>query len=171
MCGFGFAGLMAPSVLLSMHTEAVTNCDSGEVINPAFRFSAFGPMNIFIVTAMLAPSTIRSPYRTMGIHWFNQSYNVAVNHANRNASKPVSNATVAQGYAAACGSSMSIALGATFLLRRIQGNTSLAATAVRAVVPFLAIITAGCANLSLIRYSDWNEGIDVYDAEGNARSV
>lgn len=131
--------------------EAVTHPDTGETIFPLFRFSAYAPMNIFIVSIMLAPSTIRSPLRTFGIHWFNQSYNVTVNYSNRNASNPIPTARLAQGYFAAVGSSVGIALGATYLLNKIKGSGGIAATTVRAVLPFLAIITAGCANVSLVR--------------------
>jgi hypothetical protein len=46
-------------------------------------------MNIFIAGSMLNPAVITSVPKTIGIHWFNQSYNAGVNYANRNASSEV----------------------------------------------------------------------------------
>ena len=150
--------------------EAMVHPDTGEVIPAVFRFSAFAPMNTFIVPAMLLPSTIASPIRTIGIHWFNQSYNGAVNYANRNASSEVSTSTLTKAYVAAVAASVSIALGAGAVSKRVAalGRPALA-TAVRATLPFSAVVAAGCLNVGMIRQSELTDGVQVEDHEGVVR--
>ena len=101
---------------------------------------------------MILPSTIASVWRTIGAHWFNQSYNAAVNFANRNASAEVPDSTLAGAYLAAVLSSVSIALGATAVTKRVSqlGRPALS-TAVRATLPYTAVASAGCLNLALVR--------------------
>lgn len=150
--------------------ESMVHPDTGEVISPALRFSAFAPMNILIVPTMLLPSTIASPLRTIGIHWFNQSYNGAVNFANRNASSEVTDSTLMKAYGAAVAASVSIALGAGAISKKVatMGRPALA-TAVRATLPFTAVVAAGCLNVAMIRQSELIDGVQVEDHEGAVR--
>eukprot|EP01012_Entosiphon_sulcatum_P032880 TRINITY_DN41734_c0_g1_i1.p1 TRINITY_DN41734_c0_g1~~TRINITY_DN41734_c0_g1_i1.p1 ORF type:complete len:335 (+),score=50.19 TRINITY_DN41734_c0_g1_i1:22-1005(+) len=145
--------------------EAVLHPDTGEPIPALARFSAFAPCNIFICSFMIMPGTIASVPRTVFIHWFNQSYNAAVNYANRNASSPIPQSVLAQAYAGAVGTSLAIALAATAVMRRAGKN----ATLVRATLPFLAVSAAGGANVCLIRRNELTEGVAVQDADGNVR--
>lgn len=43
--------------------ESMVHPDTGEVLFPAWRFSAFAPANVGIVGLMLLPSTVLSPWR------------------------------------------------------------------------------------------------------------
>eukprot|EP00009_Paramoeba_aestuarina_P008310 CAMPEP_0201507046 /NCGR_PEP_ID=MMETSP0161_2-20130828/845_1 /ASSEMBLY_ACC=CAM_ASM_000251 /TAXON_ID=180227 /ORGANISM="Neoparamoeba aestuarina, Strain SoJaBio B1-5/56/2" /LENGTH=327 /DNA_ID=CAMNT_0047901317 /DNA_START=18 /DNA_END=1001 /DNA_ORIENTATION=+ len=140
--------------------------DTKEPVAPMLRFSAFGLVNTAIVPFMLAPSTIASPFRTVFGHWLNQSYNAAVNYSNRNASSPISNQTLVQAYTGAVVSSCSIGLGATALTRRM-GSSGFGALLVRASLPFIALVAAGCANVLLIRKTELQEGIMLRDEDGN----
>lgn len=147
--------------------ESVVHPNSGEPITTPFRFSAFAPVNIAIVTTMILPSTIQSVPRTILIHWANQSYNSAVNFANRNTSNEVSRRMLGEAYCAAVGSSVSIALGATFLTKRISAASPRWGLVVGSTLPFLAVLSAGVANLCLIRRNEWQEGVAVADENGD----
>lgn len=148
--------------------ESVVHPNNGEPISTPFRFSAFAPMNIAIVTTMILPSTIQSVPRTIFIHWANQSYNSAVNFANRNTSNDVSRRMLGEAYCAAVGSSVSIALGATFLTKRVSAASPRWGVIVGSTLPFLAVLSAGIANLCLIRRNEWQEGVAVADENGDS---
>jgi tricarboxylate carrier len=149
--------------------EACVHPDTGETISPLFRFSCFAPANMFIIPAMLLPSTIASVWRTVSSHWLNQSYNATVNYANRNASTPVASETLAKAYAGAVSASVGIALVATALSRRVErlGRPALS-TLVRATLPYAAVATAGCLNLALVRQSELVDGVELTDSEGRS---
>eukprot|EP00667_Euglena_gracilis_P010742 EG_transcript_10940 len=146
--------------------ESMVHPDTGEVLFPAWRFSAFAPANVGIVGLMLLPSTVLSPWRTVAVHWLNQTYNAAMNYANRNASNPISNRLLAEAYAGAVGTSVSIALGATFILQKLP-ETGALALGVRTALPWLAVASAGAANVALIRRNELVTGVNVSDKEGN----
>jgi len=139
--------------------------DTGEVVFPVWRFSAFAPANLGIVAVMLLPSTILSPWRTVGVHWLNQTYNAAMNYANRNASNEISTRLLAEAYAGAVGTSVAIALGATYILKRIP-NVGATAFLVRTALPWLAVAGAGAANVGLIRRNELVTGVNVSDEHG-----
>ena len=147
--------------------EACTHPGTGKEIFPLFRMSAFIPVNIFIVPYMMLPSTVASVGRTIGIHWFNQSFNAVVNYANRSGDEqPLT--TLGQAYAAAVMVSVAGALGATFVVRRM--GQSPAATIARAVIPMCAVAFSGSANLAMMRWSEWTTvGVDVRDEDGTVR--
>ena len=93
--------------------------DTGLIINPIVRFSAFVPVNLIIAPYLLAPATIASGWLTAAGHWFNQSYNAGVNFANRNASSEVPDETLVKAYVGAVAASVSIGLGATALSKQV----------------------------------------------------
>lgn len=152
---------------------AVEQCihpTTGAVIFPAFRMCMFLPMNYFIVPFMMMPSTVMSVQRTLAIQWFNQSFNSAVNYANRSSeSQPASE--VGKAYVAtvvvACGG----CLGATALLKRVP-TTSVKGMVIRGTVPFFAVGAAAVVNLGLMRKNEWmsqGKGITVKDEDGIVR--
>ncbi|EPY41692.1 tricarboxylate carrier [Angomonas deanei] len=153
--------------------RAVEQCihpTSGDVIPPLFRMSAFLPMNFLIVPTMMAPATLTSVPRTMFIQWFNQTFNAAVNYANRSSDKqPVSEIGKAYGVAVtvACGGS----LVATNMLKKLPSGT-VKATIIRGTVPFIAVSTASVLNLAFMRKNEWmsgGKGIKVKDEDGTVR--
>eukprot|EP00611_Tribonema_gayanum_P025905 TRINITY_DN601_c0_g1_i1.p1 TRINITY_DN601_c0_g1~~TRINITY_DN601_c0_g1_i1.p1 ORF type:complete len:364 (+),score=94.67 TRINITY_DN601_c0_g1_i1:71-1093(+) len=149
--------------------ESAIHPDTKQPIPPYLRFSAFVPINMFIVTATLAPAVIGSFAATGCIHLVNQTYNAAINYANRNASNPVSTQRLMEGYAGAVATSLTIGLSATALTRRASRWTPLAAGLIRSTLPFLATAGAGFANVALMRRNELVEGVDMFDAEGNMR--
>lgn len=152
---------------------AVENCvhpTSKEVIHPLFRMSMFLPMNFMILPIMMAPSTLGSFYRTAGIQWFNQSYNSAVNYANRSSDKQPT-AEIAKAYAATCVVAVGGSLAASAWIKKLPVG-SLKATIIRAVGPFLAVAGAATANLAFMRKNEWmrgGEGLAVKDEDGVLR--
>jgi tricarboxylate carrier len=145
--------------------EACVHPKTGETIFPLFRMAAFVPVNFAIVPIMLMPSTISSVARTIGIHWVNQSYNCAVNYANR-ASDALPLSELMPAYAGAVGVSVSLALGATFALRRLPQNSP-SATLVRATLPFFAVSASGSANVAITRQREWRlDGVEIKDDKG-----
>uniref|UniRef100_A0A0A9XPE9 Sideroflexin-5 n=1 Tax=Lygus hesperus TaxID=30085 RepID=A0A0A9XPE9_LYGHE len=112
----------------------------------------FLPANFFIVPFMMAPSTITSFRRTMFIQWLNQSYNAAINYANRSSDKqPVSE--IAKAYCAAVVVAVGGSLGATILLQKMPAQSTLGLL-IRATLPFLAVGMAAIVNLSLMRKNE-----------------
>jgi hypothetical protein len=94
---------------LSFPQDSAIHPDTGDLVFRGFRFSAFVPVNIPLVVGMLSSST---PAGTIFWQWANQSYNVAVNYANRNIGKDeMTTQDIATSYAGAVISSCSIALG------------------------------------------------------------
>merc|ERR1711916_224047 len=145
--------------------SAVIHPDTGETIPLPFRMSAFVPMNILICYFLVLPNpTMKS---TIFWQWFNQSYNVAVNHCNRNASNPVDNAVLARAYTAACTSSVAIALAGNEIVKRSSHLKPALRTFIRLSVPYTAVATAGVVNVVSMRYSGVQRGIAVTDADGN----
>ncbi|CBZ31146.1 tricarboxylate carrier, putative [Leishmania donovani] len=164
-----------PSADLWRARTAVESCihpTTQEVIPPACRMSMFLPINYFVVPFMMLPSTVMSVGRTVAIQWFNQSYNSAVNYANRSSDKqPVSE--ILKAYTAAvvvaCGGS----LLATMWLKRIPSGTA-TSTLIRATVPFLAVSCAATVNLASMRKNEWlssGQGIRVVDDDGVTRGT
>lgn len=145
--------------------EAMVHSDTGETIFAPFRFAAFTPMNLGIVALMQLPGTVSSVYGTIGIHWLNQTYNAGQNYANRNASNPVPTRLLAEAYCGAVATSVSIALGATYALKRVPKTGGLA-LAVSTILPWFAVAGAGAANVALIRRNELVTGVDVSDSEG-----
>lgn len=153
--------------------EAIEQCvhpTTQEAIFPLFRMCAFLPMNFFVVPFMMAPSTVVSAGRTLFIQWFNQSYNSAVNYANRSSDKqPMGE--IAKGYTAAVVVACGCGLGATYLLKGVPAGT-LKATMIRGTVPFAAVVAAAVVNLSFMRRNEWSssgQGLQVTDEDGVVR--
>jgi len=98
---------------------AVVHPQTGEVIPAVLRFSFFAPANLVICAGLLSPGATLA--RTGFFQWLNQTYNVAVNYANRS-SGDVSPATLGAAYCAATSSSLAIALGLQAAATRLGGG-------------------------------------------------
>lgn len=149
--------------------ESALHPDTSEPIFPLFRFSAFVPVNMVIVTATITPAVISSFPATALVHFLNQTYNAAINYANRNASNPVPTARLAEGYAGAVVTSLSIGMLSTALTKRAaarSGGGGAAAAVIRSTLPFLASSLAGASNVLLMRRNELTTGVDVFDNDG-----
>ena len=101
---------------------AVVHPQTGEVIPAALRFSFFAPANFVICAGLLSPGVTLA--RTAFFQWLNQTYNVAVNYANRS-SGDVSSATLGVAYCAATSSALAIALGMQAAVQRFGSGGGL----------------------------------------------
>lgn len=149
--------------------ESSLHPDTGEPIFRLFRFSAFVPVNMWIATAAITPVVISSFLATAFIHVLNQTYNAALNYANRNASNPLSTARLAEGYAGAVITSLSIGMLSTALTKRAVaqvGGGGASAAIIRSTLPFLATALAGASNVLLMRRNELTTGVDVIDDDG-----
>ncbi|EFC43915.1 predicted protein [Naegleria gruberi] len=136
--------------------------DTKEPIFPAFRMSAFVPMNLLIVSGMLSARSIPST-----IFWqtVNQTCNVCVNYANRNASNEVSNATLFKNYIVAVTSSVGTAIGLNEWVKRSTFQPVLKSTLL-SIVPFTAVAVANVLNIGMMRREEMTQGITVWDQDG-----
>jgi len=145
--------------------SAIIHPDSGEKIPVPFRLSCFVPINMIIALGMLSNNPSISS--VIFWQWVNQSYNLALNHANRNASNPLSNADILQTYSVAVGLSCSVAVGLGQLVKNASSFKPSVRATVQRFVPYTAVATAGIANVFLMRWNELREGIIVRDENGN----
>jgi len=151
--------------------DACVHPDTGEIIFAPVRFSAFVPTNIPLVIGMLSSS---SPLSTIFWQWGNQSYNVAVNYANRNiGGEAMSSSAIAASYAGAVVASCSLALGLGHWVNKLnaQPSAGFGVRVLRGAVPFVSVASAGVVNVALMRRKEATDGIPVKDAEGNERGI
>lgn len=106
---------------------------------------------------MLTASTVPT---TVFWQWANQTYNVCVNYANRNASNALSYQQIGTAYVGAVVSSCSIAVGLRHAAQRLERPL------LRSFIPFVAVATAGAINVALMRSNELLEGIAVKDEDG-----
>merc|ERR1711948_188101 len=132
---------------------------TGEELLKAGRMSAFVPMNVPLCALMLMAQT---PGQVVFTQWLNQTYNVVNNYVNRSGAT-VDWSELLQSYGLAVGASCSIALGAKQLIAAIP-----ALQALGPFVPYLAVVSAGSANVSFTRMEEWRgKGVSVCDSDGN----
>ena len=144
--------------------DSMLHPQTGEVIPAPFRLSAFMPTNVIICYGMMLPNA--SLPVLLFWQWMNQSYNLLVNHANRNASNPMSNSQIGLAYAVAVTASSSIAVGLSQLVKR-----GIVPSMFRHVVPYTAVASAGMANVFVMRYNEISEGVMVQDEHGKDMGV
>eukprot|EP01038_Epipyxis_sp_PR26KG_P008695 gene8695-11749_t len=139
--------------------DATVHPATGEIIPALFRVSAIAPVNIPLVYAMLStPAT--NVAATMGLHWFNQSYNAACNYANRSGTSPPLLTTFGS-YFLAVGSACSFAYG---LGRLASTNPFLKRFGV--IIPCIATAAANMSNVGFTRIDEITTGCEVKGEDG-----
>jgi tricarboxylate carrier len=144
--------------------DAIIHPDTGEKVFLPFRMSAFVPVNIPIVVGMINSTGVAG---TLFWQWFNQSYNVAVNYANRNASNSMSTQQILASYAGAVFTSCSLAVGLGKMAKMLEKRSGAIGTVAGALVPYTAVASAGAVNVFLMRRNEMKVGIAVKDRDGN----
>lgn len=140
--------------------------DTNEVIDFPCRVSAFTPMNIPIIGAMmLAPPSVKS---TIFWQFVNQTYNAGFNYGNRNATSETNNAELAKSYGIACTSAITTAM----VLRTItnpllKGASGVTLMAANACVNYGAVGVSSSLNLYFMRSAEMTNGISVLDPKTN----
>jgi len=138
--------------------------DTGEKIPLPFRVSAFVPMNTLITFGMLLPGAGLA--NQVFWQWINQSYNLCLNHANRNASNHMSYQEIAGTYFAAVIASCGAALGLGWGVKKATFLTPAAGNIVNMMIPFVSVTTAGLINVFLMRRNEIIKGINVKTSDG-----
>lgn len=144
--------------------------DTGEIIPHPMRMCSFVPINIPILFGMLiVPPTAMN---TIFWQWFNQSFNAGLNYGNRNASSPYTTTDLMQGYTAAVGSSVSMAL----ILRKLFSGMASRVTGaklilINSVVSSLAGGTASFLNTFFMRRVEMKGGIEIFEDEGLTKKI
>ena len=136
--------------------------DTGETIPHMMRMCAFVPMNVPILFGMLLSSPTTA--NIIFWQWFNQSFNAGLNYGNRNASSTYTMKDLIQGYSAAVGSSVSVAL----LLKKVFSplkTTGAKQILLNSVIASLAGGTASFLNTFFMRRCEIKEGISMYRDE------
>lgn len=135
--------------------ESSLHPDNHEPIPVPFRLSAFVPTNLVIATGLLLPNP--SLVSIVGWQWANQTLNVCVNYANANKSTSLSTGELATAYVAATVTSVGLAVGLGRLAKNLAAGSMLGR-----FVPFVAVASAGCVNVGLMRGKEIRDGIDVF---------
>lgn len=107
-----------------------------------------------------------SPLRPPSLALVNQSYNLVVNHANRNASNPMSAAQIGAAYGAAVGASCGVAVGMSQAVKR-----GLFPKFVAPLVPYTAVASAGMLNVFVMRWNEVSEGVAIQDEQGRTLGI
>merc|ERR1712187_106175 len=131
---------------------------TGEELLKVGRMSAFVPMNVPLCAFM---GMAQTPGQVVFTQWMNQTYNVVNNYVNRSGAQ-VDWSSLLQSYGLAVSASCGIALGAKKLIGAVP-----ALSVAGPFVPYLAVISAGSANVSFTRMEEWKgKGISVCDEDG-----
>lgn len=131
---------------------------TGEELFKPGRMSAFVPMNVPLCALMLMADT---PAQVVFTQWLNQTYNVMNNYVNRSGAT-VDWSSLLQSYGLAVTASCGIALGAKKVIAAVP-SLEVAGP----FVPYLAVISAGTANVSFTRMEEWaGKGVSVVDSDG-----
>lgn len=139
--------------------------DTGEVVFLPFRMSSCVLLNLVVTAGMLTPGL-----GTAGtIFWqvANQLLNVAINISNANKSHPLTNGEIAVNYAMAVSASCGVAVGLNSLVPRLKSLNPTTKAVLGRLVPFAAVVSAGIANVFLMRSSELRNGISVFDKDGH----
>lgn len=136
--------------------EACTHPVSKEAIPVPFRMSAFTPVNIPIVLAMMNAT---SPGGVLFVHWINQTYNSAVNFSNRSGGGEGDTTQMLQSYLLAVVTSCSLALGLGKIAKRIPAASP-------ALFSYIAVSAAGTSNIMFSRQNELREGAPMTDSTG-----
>ena len=124
--------------------EAIIHPVTGEHMFMPGRMSAFVPVNTIPTAGMLMATT---PTQMLFWHWMNQTVNVMCNYTNRSGAS-VNTSQLAQAYALAVGTSCTIAVGASELVKR--GPPIIKRLGV--IVPYTAVVAAGAGNVAFTRW-------------------
>lgn len=131
--------------------------DTDEVMHPVGRMSAQVPCGMVITGILLA--LYKTTWEVVFAQFINQTFNAFVNYTNRNAKSQTSNEQIGKSYVGA----MTGAVGVSaFANHFVKG----APPVVGRFVPFLAVATANCINIPMMRQSELHNGVTVLDEDG-----
>lgn len=144
--------------------DSALHPDTGETVMLPFRMSSCVLSNLVVTAGMLTPGL--GTAGTLFWQIANQSLNVAINISNANKSHPLTTRQVATNYALAVSASCSVALGLNLLVPRLKRLQPSTRVLLGRLVPFAAVVSAGVANVFLMRSEELKHGISVFDRDG-----
>lgn len=144
--------------------DSALHPDTGETVFLPFRMSSCVLSNLVVTAGMLTPGL--GTAGTLFWQIANQLLNVAINISNANKSHPLSTKEIATNYVLAVSALCSVALGLNLLVPRMRRLNPATRTILGRLVPFAAVVSAGIANVFLMRSAELRHGISVYDEEG-----
>uniref|UniRef100_A0A6B2LBG6 Sidoreflexin n=1 Tax=Arcella intermedia TaxID=1963864 RepID=A0A6B2LBG6_9EUKA len=143
--------------------DTILHPDTNEIIPLPFRVSAFVPANTLICLGMLLPGA--GIWNQVFWQWINQSYNICLNHSNRNASNPMSNQELLGTYAAAVLTSCGVAVGFGRGAQKLPVSAGMK-NIITMLVPFFSVSIAGIVNVFLMRRNEISQGINLKTEDG-----
>lgn len=162
----GVVGEMTPHIWRSKKIlDSTLHPDTGETVLLPFRMSSAVLSNLVVTTGMLTPGL--GTAGTLFWQIANQSLNVAINISNANKSHPLTTQQIAVNYAMAVTALCSVALGLNSLVPRLKSLQPNTRMVLGRLVPFAAVVSAGVANVFLMRSEELKKGITVFDEDGN----
>lgn len=141
--------------------QAIIHPDTGKKIFMPFRMSGYVPFGTPTVVGLLLPNQTLGT--TVFWQWLNQSHNACVNYSNRNATKETPTSRFMMGYVGAVSSACSIAVGLNVLINRSSALGPSAQMVIKRFIPFPAVALANICNVTLMRFNELWEGIEVMD--------
>lgn len=87
---------------------------------------------------------------------------VCVNYSNATADATMSPQEIGMAYASATTTSVGLAVGLNAVVPRLQSLSPQARTLLGRFVPFVAVASAGCVNVGLMRWKEIKEGNDIF---------
>lgn len=139
--------------------------DSGDVIYRPFRMSGYVPYGTPLVLFMLVPAAANNPYIQAVAQVLNQTHNACVNWSNRSIVEG-SNAEydIARGYIAAVTAAVTVSSTTNFLLNKVRCSDKTRGL-LRMFIPFPAVAVSSTTNMAMMRFSELQRGIAVYNAD------
>ncbi|ODV69785.1 Tricarboxylate/iron carrier [Hyphopichia burtonii NRRL Y-1933] len=149
--------------------DSTLHPDTGETVLLPFRMSSCVLSNLVVTAGMLTPNL--GTAGTLFWQVANQSLNVAINISNANKSHPLTTTQIATNYTMAVTASCSVALGLNSIVPRLKSLTPNTKMILGRLVPFAAVVSAGIANVFLMRSEELKKGITVFDEDGEDKGT
>lgn len=138
--------------------QARCHPDNGEVISPLLCFAAYVPMQPLIILGLIWPGG--SALNQAVFQFGNQSYNAAVNYANKNKSSVMTNAELGQAFVGSVGTAIGLSVGMVKLGQKLKHPVIMGSAG------FVGCVGAGWASLVFMRANELRDGVDVKDEDG-----